>query len=200
MKNLLNLLCIACVFSMFSTIHAQDSYSNENDITNTYLETTLNNIDSIPDFQTQEEKIKITGTIYKSDGVTPAKDVILNIYQPNEYGEYDLTRQKDKKDVYHQATIKTDADGKYTFYTFIPGTIHRSGTLKHIHPVIQEPGKEAYDLKTFYFDNDPLLNKYRRKRLENKGLNKSILKIEENDNMFVTTRDIVLGQDIAHCK
>ena len=106
----------------------------------------------------------------------------------------------DKRYVYHKASIKTDADGKYSIYTFIPGIVHRSGAVKHIHPMIKEEGKEAYDLNSFHFDNDPLLTKYRYKRLVKKGREKSVLKLEKKDDMFVATRDIILGEDILGCK
>ena len=39
----------------------------------------LNDTDTIADFDTQNNKLKLTGIIYQSDGVTPAKDVMLYI-------------------------------------------------------------------------------------------------------------------------
>lgn len=208
MKNLVIIFCITCFISAFHTLSAQDSTHNldkfalnylEDSSTNNSIEKQLNNTDSIPDFISKEEKVMITGTIYQADGVTPAKDIILYIYQPDENGHYCLKRDSDKNYVHHKAAIKTDADGKYTFYTFIPGIVHRSGALRHIHPVIKEEGKDEYDLNSFYFDNDPLLTKYRLKRLVKKGRKLSILKLEQKEDMFITTRDIVLGEDISAC-
>ena len=42
----------------------------------------------MPDFTAAKEQLKITGIIYKKDGKTPAKDVILYAYQTNEKGIY----------------------------------------------------------------------------------------------------------------
>jgi protocatechuate 3,4-dioxygenase beta subunit len=206
MKNLIFFFCLSSILSAFQMINAQDAAINEVDINyqqNTpalnAFEQQLNNTDSIPDFLNKEEKIKITGTIYKSDGVTPAEGVELYIYQPDENGYYCIKKESDKRYVHHKASIKTDADGKYTFYTFIPGIVHRSGALRHIHPVIKEEGKAEYDLNSFYFDNDPLLTKFRRKRLEKKGRDLSILQLEKKDDMFVANRDIILGKDLSAC-
>lgn len=211
MKKLITILCLTYCISAINTLYAQDSaddlseYSlsfltNKNKTFNSAEENRLNSIDSIPDFQIKEEKIKITGTIYQADGITPAKNVVLYIYQPDEDGNYDMRKDGDKRNVYHQASIKTGTDGTYTFYTFIPGIVHRSGALKHIHPVIKEEGKAKYDLNSFHFDNDPLLTKYRYKRLVKKGRDKSVLKLEKKDDMFLANRDIILGEDISDCK
>ncbi|MFD2823544.1 hypothetical protein ACFS5M_07680 [Lacinutrix iliipiscaria] len=204
MKNLILFFCFTYFISAFQTINAQDSANNINDLLELSIhenaEVQLNNIDSIPDFQTKENKLKLTGTIYHADGVTPAKDVVLYIYQPNEDGNYEMIEENDVRRVHHSASIKTDADGKYTFYTFIPGTVHRSGDLRHIHPVIKVLDAIEYDLNNFYFDNDPLLTKFRRKRLIKKGRGASILKLEKKEDFFVTNRDIILGQDMSSCK
>jgi len=208
MKNIIIVFCFTCFISPFQTLNAQDSTHDLNEFTfnlldsntsNNVLEKQLNNTDSIPDFLTKEDKIKITGTIYQADGITPAEGVELYIYQPDENGYYCIKKESDKRYVHHRASIKTDADGKYTFYTFIPGIVHRSGALRHIHPVIKEEGKKEYDLNSFYFDNDPLLTKFRIKRLKKKGRDISILKLEKTNDMFVTTRDIILGKDISAC-
>lgn len=40
----------------------------------------LASVDTLPDFDEKGPKLEISGTIYKKDGKTPAKDVILYIY------------------------------------------------------------------------------------------------------------------------
>ena len=207
MKNLINLLFVLLLMLPASNLKAQDIAMVSDEIPTDYLkrnpiydysELQLNNTDSIPDFETKEDKLMITGTIYQSDGVTPAKDVILYISQPDEDGNYVLKRKDDKRYVHHRGWVKTDADGRYTFYTFIPGNFWKNREVKHIHPVIKEPGKTEVEMAPLLFDNDPFLGKACRKRMAKKGLDGNILKVEKKETIWVTTKDIVLESSMAN--
>jgi len=205
MKNLLILFSLTYVITLNNSILAQESsdasseipfnYKKRNPIYD-YSENQLNNVDTIPDYNSKSNKLKISGTIYLSDGKTPAKDVILFIHQPNEDGDYILKKDTNRKRyVHHRACIKTNADGKYTFYTFIPGKYDRSKELKQIHRTIKEPGKEEYELSSFFFDDDPLLPELTlacRARAVN-----SMLRLQKKDSMYVATRDIKLPESIV---
>ena len=206
MKKLKPLFFFAFMFSIFNVIMAQEYASVSDEV---YLsDTKINhveasdlpqwsNVDTIPDFESNQNKIKITGTIFEKDGVTPAKDVVLSIYQTNQVGDFVLVKgENDEKEIYHSATIKTQADGQYTFYTFMPGTYHRSNELKKIHSTIKESGKEEYGLFPFVFDNDPLLKKHCRNKLARKGID-SILKLEKENDMYVANKDIVLTDEVS---
>ncbi|HNQ26894.1 MAG TPA: hypothetical protein PKL92_03140 [Aquaticitalea sp.] len=190
MKKLFTLVlvigCMAPVQSLFS----QTSAFND------YIEETLNSSDTIPDFEIKKEKLMITGTVYENDGVTPASDVILYMFQPDENGLYDLKRENGKRYVRHRGWVKTDANGNYAFYTFVPGNYLNNRELKHIHTMVKAPGKEEKALEALLFDNDPFLSKHCRKRLAKKGLENSILKLDKKESMFVAVNNIVLNSDI----
>ena len=193
MKNLFTLFCLALITS---TCFSQD-IANFND----FDEVQLSHTDSIPDFQNKEAQLKLTGTIYQSDGITPAKDVILYIEQRDENGRYKLVKEDNKRFVYHRGWIKTDANGQYTFYTFMPGSIHRSNNYKYITPVVKAPGQDEYELSAFIFDNDPILSKHCRKRLAKKGKADAILKVVTSENnLMVVTRDITLTDNVLENK
>jgi len=65
--------------------------------------------------------------------------VILYINQADEKGDYVLKNDNNKKRyVRHRGWIKTNADGQYTFYTFVPRTYLRSNELKQIHAVLRK--------------------------------------------------------------
>lgn len=157
-----------------------------------YDENNLSNIDTIPDFQTQDYKLKITGTVYENDGITPAKDVVFYIEQANAYGDFDLRGKKDKRYVYHRAWVKTANDGRYTFYAFEPGNDKRFNLLKQIFPIIKTPNGKVYVLDSFLFDNDPLLSKRCRKKINKIGDSSRILKPHKIKELFVVEKDIVL--------
>ncbi|MBD0831983.1 dioxygenase family protein [Aestuariibaculum sediminum] len=151
----------------------------------------LDNEAQVPDYDNKPTKLKISGTIYQADGKTPAKDVILFIYQPDENGNYKMKRDANRnRYVYHRAWVKTNADGKYTFYTFMPGKYLKAKELKQIHRIIKEPGKPEQELSAFFFNDDPLIPDLTLAcRAE---AVKSMLRLEEKDDMLVATKDIVL--------
>ena len=198
MKNLITLFCIVCFYSAINPIAAQESNSIS-DLNNPIYdraEDQLRNTDTIPDFRSKTNKLKLTGIIYQSDGVTPAKDVILFIEQPDEDGDFDLRRTGDSRYVFHRSWVKTDADGRYTFYTFVPGNDRRYNQLQQIFPIVKESSKPEYELETFLFDEDPLLSSACRKKITKKGDTTRILKLKKEDGLLIAQRDIVLNTAI----
>jgi protocatechuate 3,4-dioxygenase beta subunit len=207
MKNLFTLFYVACFTGSFNTLSAQEPANNtaQTNPIYEYAEQQLNNTDTIPGFETMSNKLKITGTIYQSDGETPAKDVLLYIEQADENGDYQIKTKNNKRYMQHRAWIKTNADGQYTFYTFVPGaaydqiTYPRRRGLKKIYPIIKASNKPEYNLDALLFDNDPKLTKSCRKRLKRKGID-NILEPEKQGGLLVVTRDIVLEETATASK
>jgi len=205
MKNLITILSFIYFISSYNVLLAQEpsieieevpnNYKKRNPIYD-YTENQLNNTDTIPDFVSKTNKLKIVGTIFQNDGITPAKDVILYINQADENGDYVLKTDNNKKRyVHHRAWIKTNDDGQYTFFTFVPGTYLRSNELIQIHPVVKEPSKPEYTIDVFLFDDDPLLSTKCRSKFEQNHTN-NILKLDKKDGMYVATRNITLHKYI----
>ena len=197
MKPYIILLCLICFIGTNFSIYGQentDTSGNQivSDPFYDYKMLQLSNTDTIPGFESKQKKLKISGIIYESDGVTPAKDVILYIEQADENGDFNLRKANDKRYVYNRGWIKTDADGRYTFYTYVPGNDRRYNQMKQLFPIIKEPSKPEYGIATFLFDDDPLLSKHCRKRMAKKGDITRILKLKEADGLLVAQKDIVL--------
>ncbi|GAA3608068.1 hypothetical protein Q4Q39_10160 [Flavivirga amylovorans] len=204
MKNLMSLFCFVCFIGFSHTIIAQESASISDEIPEDYKkrspiydysEKQLNNVDTIPDYASKKNKLKITGTIYENDGVTPAKNVLLFIHHADENGNFELKRHNKKRYVRHRGWIRTDEDGHYTFYTFVPGKYIYGNELKQILPIVKEPGKPEYKIETYLFDDDPLLND-KRSKVKRADVANRILKLDKKEGVFVAKRDIVLGKDI----
>ena len=199
MKNLTTLLSLVCLIISFNILQAQETseipenFKKRSPIYD-YSEKKLNNIDTIPDFASKSQKLKITGTIYENDGKTPAKNVMLFIHHTDENGNFELKRQNKKRYVHHRGWVKTDADGKYTFYTFVPGKYMYSYELKQILPIVKEPNKPEYKIETFLFDDDPQLTGKCRTKVEKTNPNR-ILKLDKKEGLFIAKRDIILGQE-----
>ncbi len=192
-------LVIALAVSALS--FAQQSAKNQRQQSVVYdiTKKNMSNVDTIPGFQSRKEKLKITGIIYESDGVTPAKNVVLYIYQADEEGEYHATKVNGKRVLRHEGWARTNDEGRYMFYTFVPGTDWSSKSMKQIHGMIKEPSTDkTYSINQFVFDDDPMLTKSCRKKIAKYGLN-NILKLERDaEGMLVGTRDIVLSDEVRH--
>ncbi|MFK2820070.1 hypothetical protein U0L90_08080 [Flavobacteriaceae sp. LMIT009] len=202
MKSYIRIFCTCLLFCAF-TLQAQNSQKNnflDRSPVYDYNESKLNNTDTIPGFGSKENKLKISGTIYKGDGVTPASDVVLYIEQADENGNFDLRKENDKRYVHNRGWIKTDSEGRYTFYTYVPGNDRRYNQLKQLFPIIKEPSKSEYQITSFLFDDDPLLTKRCRKRMDKKGDPSRILKLEKVDGIFITQKDIILHDGILTTK
>lgn len=191
MKNVIIIFCLVCFYSSTHAIFSQSSPIYDR------VETQLSNVDTIPDFRSKANKLKLTGIIYESDGVTPAKDVILFIEQPDENGDFDLRGSGDDRYVFHRSWVKTDKDGRYTFYTFIPGNDRRYNQMQQIFPIIKESSKPEVELQSLLFDEDPLLTKRCRRRLAKKGHSKRILTTKEENGIRIAIKDIVLPSNTA---
>lgn len=199
MKKIVYLLSLFTFLGNFCVVNAQesseetpDNYKSRHAIYD-YSENELTNTDSIPEYASKSNPLKITGTVFLSDGITPAKNVILYINQADEHGNYELRKEHDKRYVYHRGWVKTDADGQYTFYTFIPGKERRSNDFKKIHLVIKEPNSAEITGFDLIFDNDPLLTKSCRRKIARNGMD-NILKPEKKEKISVATKNIVLNE------
>jgi protocatechuate 3,4-dioxygenase beta subunit len=194
MKNLIVAFCLICFYSALQPTLAQDSPIYDR------AEDQLNNTDTIPDYRSKTNKLKLTGVIYQSDGVTPAKDVILFIEQPDENGDFDLRRAGEERYVFHRSWVKTDEDGRYTFYTFVPGNDRRYNQMQQIFPIIKETSKPEVQLESLLFDEDPMLTKRCRKQLARNGNTARILTTKKEDGLLVAVKDIVLPEDTEPLK
>ncbi|MBU2951095.1 hypothetical protein KO493_10350 [Tamlana agarivorans] len=204
MKKVTYLLSFIVLVNSFFSLNAQDTiyitgtkaenYKKRSPIFD-YSEKNLNHIDTIPGYVTQSNKLKITGTIYESDGATLAKNVILFIEQSDEHGNFQLRRYNKKRYVEHRGWVRTNDKGEYTLYTFIPGSSMYGNDPKQIHPILKEPNKAPYKIEPFLFDDDPRLTDKCRELVEQTNPRR-ILKLDRKEGVYVTTRDIILGEEI----
>lgn len=168
-----------------------------------YRNKKLTSVDTLPDFNGQGLKIKVSGVIYKNDGKTPAKDVILYVYHTNQNGIY-APRNGDtgwaKRHGYIRGWVKTDTEGRYTFYTLKPGLYPNRSSPAHIHPTILEPNGKYYWLESYHFQGDPLLTQKEISPENPRGGSSGLLTLKKEGNIWVGTRDIVLGKNVSDYK
>lgn len=159
----------------------------------------LNAIDTLPDYNDAGPRLHITGTVYKKDGKTPAKDVILYIYHTDQAGIYPTKGNESgwaRRHGYIRGWIKTGADGKYAFYTLRPGAYPGRQNPEHIHPVIKEPGYSAYWIDEYLFEDDPILSTQEKNHQSGRGGKGVLRTTRDKHGIQHLKRDIVLGLNI----
>ncbi|MBA3986400.1 MAG: intradiol ring-cleavage dioxygenase [Flavobacteriales bacterium] len=158
----------------------------------------LTSVDTLPEFQNNESKLKITGIVFKKDGKTPAENVIIYIYHTNRQGVYKRKGEEKgwaRRHGFIRGWVKTEKGGQYIFYTFKPASYPDGSEPGHIHVTVKEPDRNEYWLDDYLFDDDPLLTQDRRKKLRNRGGSGIVQPTKEN-GILTIKRDIILGKNI----
>lgn len=160
----------------------------------------LNATDTLPKFKQNSPQLKITGKVFKADGKTPAKDVIIYIYHTNRKGIYEQKGGEKgwaKRHGFIRGWVKTGADGRYTFYTFRPASYPDRSEPEHIHITIKEPHVNEYYLDEYLFEDDPLLTPNIRQQQQKRG-GSGIVKPRYQNGMLTIERNIILGKNIPN--
>lgn len=158
----------------------------------------LSNVDTLPEWGT-EPRMLVKGTIYDSDGKTPAEGVVLYIYHTNQKGIYPTRGDEtgwDRRHGYLRGWIRTGKDGTFRFYTQRPATYPSRTEPAHIHPIIAEPDGKYYYLGAYFFDDDPLVKDKDRNIANPRGGTQRVVIVERDGDLLVVRRDFVLGKNI----
>lgn len=144
------------------------------------------------------EPLVVSGTIYKSDGKTPAPGVILYVYHTDQKGKYTPSKAQvnGRRHGHLRGWMKSDERGRYEFTTIRPGSYPNSNNPQHIHPIIQEPGSSYYWIDEYLFEDDPLLTDKEKAHQPKRG-GSGILALKKNDKgIWIAKRDIILGLNV----
>ena len=163
-----------------------------------YGDKILKPVDTLPQFNKLPIPLKIYGTIYQKDGVTPAKDIILYVYHTDDKGIYPKHKNSkgwESRHGYLRGWMKTGSDGKYTFYSSRPASYPNTTIPQHIHITVKELNKNEYYLADYYFRDDPNLTHKIRNRKKHRG-GSGIIQLKKEGSLYVAQRDIILGKNI----
>ena len=103
------------------------------------------------------EPLEVSGTVYESDGRSPAAGTRLVVYHTDARGYYSEGGQ-DRQRARLSAEIVTGTDGKYSFRTIVPGYYPGGGTPRHIHYEITAKDGRTTSVEMRFAD-DPKLSK-----------------------------------------
>ena len=160
----------------------------------------LKAVDTLPEFGAASDPLKIYGTVYQRDGVTPAANVIIYAYHTNEKGIYpkkEASSGWEGRHGYLRGWVKTDAKGSYTFYTFRPASYPNSTIEQHVHMTVKEPNLIPYYIDDVTFTDDPFLSDRTKNRTKARG-GRGLVRLTRKNGLLHAKRDIVLGQRIPN--
>lgn len=164
------------------------------------LDLSISSVATIPGYDENDPKIKITGTIYANDRKTLAEGVIVYVYHTNREGRYapsDDPVGSEKRHGQHRAWVKTDADGSFALYTFRPAVYPGLDEPEHIHIYLKEHGTGPYYIDSYVFEDDPLLTQEKLAAKKNRG-GSGLISLESQDGILTAHRDIILGSNISN--
>lgn len=166
------------------------------------IPTNINSTDTSAGWTENGQKLLVTGTVYKSDGRTPAPNVIIYYWQTDNDGLYSPRQGMNEKARHHghiRGWVQTDKSGKYSIYTVRPAPYPNDVLPAHIHLSIKEPDIDnAYYCDDINFDDDKLLIPYLKKYPQQNRCGSGVVRVLVNGNIQVAEHDMVLGLNIPN--
>lgn len=158
--------------------------------------------DTLPGYSHNEPKIHLTGTVFKTDGKTPAENVLLYVYHVDKNGIYQPSKNPiawEKRHGQHRGWLKTGKDGKFAFHTFRPAPYPDVQEPEHIHLYIKEPNTIPYYIDSYLFESDSTLTEALKLAQKNRG-GSGIVRLKKDNGIWTANRDIILGLNIPDYK
>jgi protocatechuate 3,4-dioxygenase beta subunit len=99
--------------------------------------------------------MRVSGTVYGADGVTPVRGARVEIWHADAQGAYHPADQGDvsrfrRGEVNLRGVTRTDAEGRYAFASIVPG--HYGNRRRHLHWKVSAPGHRALTTQSYWLD------------------------------------------------
>ncbi|GEM_PF-581604 len=151
---------------------------------------------TIADDSIEGERLILEGTIYETDGKTPAKNVIVYAYHTNNQGDYEKKGNETGNGLRHgylRAWAKTNEQGKYKFNSIKPAPYPNHTEPAHVHLTLMREDFKEYWINATWFKGDRIITKEMTDKLNRTGGFSNIIELEKNkDGVWVGTRNIIL--------
>jgi len=139
----------------------------------------------------QDEPMIISGTVYQTDGKTPAPGVLIYFYHTDSEGIYG--RGGEHKHGHFRSWMLTDARGRYEFSSIKPASYPNRTFAAHVHMTLTGKNFKEDWIDSILFEGDRFLTAQERNQAGKKGGFNPILKLEKGaDGILRGTRDIKL--------
>lgn len=137
------------------------------------------------------EKMVIWGTVFESDGKTPAPNVLIYLYHTDIHGYYG--KNGEHRHGRYRGWMLTDGLGRYSFQTIKPAPYPENRFAAHIHTTVTTKHLKEDWIDNYLFEGDKLISARERSEAGKKGGFDPILKLEKkSDGLWHARRDIQL--------
>ncbi|MEQ1763267.1 MAG: hypothetical protein ABL984_09000 [Pyrinomonadaceae bacterium] len=138
------------------------------------------------------ELMKISGTVFQTDGKTPAANTLIYLYHTDTEGYYGRTSNEHKHGRY-RGWMLTNKDGRYAFVSIKPAPYPVQRFAAHIHMTVTTPTKREDWIDSILFEGDRLINSREREEAGRRGGFNPIVTLKKGEGgLYYATRDIQL--------
>lgn len=137
------------------------------------------------------EPMLISGTVYKGDGKTPARDVLIYFYHTDKFGIYG--RPGEHKHGKYRGWMLTDEKGRYEFSSIRPASYPNSTQSQHVHMTVTTLDAREDWIDSILFEGDRFLTQRERDGSGRRGGFNPVVSLRPNkDGVMHAVRDIQL--------
>lgn len=137
------------------------------------------------------EPMIISGTVYRSDGQTPALNALIYFYHTDKFGIYG--REGQPQHGRFRGWMLTDAKGRYEFSSIRPASYPNSTQSQHVHMTITTIDRREDWIDSILFEGDKFLTQREREWSGKRGGFNPIVTLKPNkDGIMTAVRDIQL--------
>jgi len=138
------------------------------------------------------EPMEISGSVYQTDGKTPAPNTLIYLYHTDFEGYYGRGSGIHRHGKY-RGWMLTDKDGKYAFRTIKPAPYPENRFAAHIHMTVTTAKTREDWIDSILFEGDRLISSQERAQAGRRGGFNPILSFEKGEGgLLRATRNIQL--------
>jgi protocatechuate 3,4-dioxygenase beta subunit len=140
-------------------------------------------------------KLRISGTLYHSNGRKPYPGVLMYAWHTDHNGYY--SKKGDETGIarvhgYLHGWCITDSNGHYEIISIRPGKYPNNSSPAHIHAALQTPEGASFYINDFVFSDDKLVDAAYLKGLTLSGGDGVIKLKRDTDGAWTGKRDIIV--------
>ncbi|CAN5252835.1 hypothetical protein BH20ACI2_BH20ACI2_23350 [soil metagenome] len=137
------------------------------------------------------EPMLISGTVYQTDGKTPASNTLIYLYHTDMYGIYGRAGQHNHGKF--RGWMLTDAKGRYEFRSIRPASYPNTTFAAHVHMTITTADKREDWIDSLLFEGDRFISARERETAGRRGGFQPIVTLVAGPGgIMQATRDIRL--------